>query len=253
MSAFRVPILTVPVDCVAMGDALAASEALLVNGDRTAVIIAVNPEKVVASRENAALAAALGQSDLLIPDGIGVVLAARLLHGRAISRVAGVDLMHMLCVTAAKLGKSVFILGGGPGVASTAAQRLAESIPGLRVAGARDGYFTQEQTDEVIDEVNASGAEVLFVGFGSPKQEIWVTSHRDRLRVKICQCVGGSIDVMAGRVKRAPQRFQRMNLEWFYRLCSEPSRLLRQKRLPVFVLGVAREFFTTGRLRRNAP
>jgi N-acetylglucosaminyldiphosphoundecaprenol N-acetyl-beta-D-mannosaminyltransferase len=160
--------------------------------------------------------------------------------------------MQQLCGVAAKLKKSIYILGGASGVAALAAERLKEANPGLIVAGARDGFFRQEDAQAIIEGVNSSGAELLFIGLGSPKQELWIAEHRNNLRVKICQCVGGSIDVMAGRVKRAPLRFQKLKLEWFYRLCAEPSRIARQKRLPLFVMALAKEFVLMTFQRRSA-
>ncbi|MDB5572565.1 MAG: hypothetical protein JWN93_3748 [Hyphomicrobiales bacterium] len=242
----RVSVLDVPVDCVDMDTALECADRLMSNG-RPAAIMAINPEKVIACRQRAELRDAIARADLLIPDGIGVVAAVRLMEGVAIQRVAGADLMVMLCHAAARNGRSVYLMGGAPGVAAKAAERLQETCAGLTIAGVRDGYFDEADSGAVIEAINASGADILFIGMGSPRQELWVARHLDSLNVKLCQCVGGTIDVVAGHVKRAPELFRRFNLEWFYRLASQPSRIARQKNLPVFMLAVGRSLYARQR------
>ncbi len=240
MKPQRIEILGVPVDGVDMASALGRVEAMA-RGDRCRTVIAVNPEKVMKACEDADLLAALRAADLLIPDGIGVVLAARLLGLGRMRRVPGSELMPAICGLAVRSGLSVFLYGARPEVNARAGEVLRERYPGLRIAGLEHGYVPEDGMADLIARIDASGADILFVGLGSPRQELWMARHAAALGVKVCQGVGGTFDVLAGRVKRAPALFLRLNLEWFYRLVSEPSRLARQSALPRFAAAVLRE------------
>lgn len=203
-------------------------------------ILAVNPEKVIAAQQQSDLLRALENASLVVPDGIGIVMAARLLGKGRMQRVPGSDLMPEICRLAAREGNSVFLYGARPERVSRAATLLQERFPGLRIAGTQHGYVPDDQMTQVIDTINASGADVLFVGLGSPRQELWISRHRDRLDVSICQGVGGTFDAICGHPKRAPGIFQKLNLEWLYRLATQPQRLHRQSALPRFVVQVLR-------------
>jgi N-acetylglucosaminyldiphosphoundecaprenol N-acetyl-beta-D-mannosaminyltransferase len=176
----------------------------------------------------------------LIPDGIGVVFAVRLLTGRKINRVPGAELMPAICERAEKKGYRVFLYGAAPDVNEKAVEVLKSRYPGLQVVGNQHGYLEEGGMPTFIQAINASQADVLFVALGSPRQEIWVAKYLPQLNVKVCQGVGGTFDVLAGRVKRAPAIFRKLHLEWFYRLAAEPKRLLRQTALPRFVFQVIR-------------
>ncbi len=190
--------------------------------------------------------ALINSADLIIPDGAGVVLAAKIL-GRPLAKgkVAGIDLAERTLASAAQSGAGVFFLGGKPAsdeavsVAEEAAEKMTAKYPGLRVVGCHDGYFAKEgrESDAVVEEINASGAAILFVCLGVPAQEMWMARNRAHLRAGVALGLGGSLDVFAGRVNRAPQAFIRLNLEWLYRLIKEPSRLGRMMKLPKFLLG----------------
>lgn len=237
MSVSRVSVLGVPVDCVDMQRAVAVVDQM-VRGNRCELVLAVNPEKVMAARQDPLLLATLQQAGLLIPDGIGVVLAARLLGGGRITRVPGADLMPALCNLAADRGHAVYLYGAAPQTNSAAVDVLRSRFPSLKIAGHTHGFHADDDVAGTVEDINRSGADILFVALGSPKQERWMSQHRDDLRVKVCQGVGGSFDVLAGIVKRAPPGFRHANLEWLYRLISQPRRAARQRVLPQFAFQV---------------
>ena len=185
----------------------------------------------------------INSADLIIPDGIGVVLASKILRTPLIKgKVAGCDLGLRVAEYCAENDVSVYFLGGKPGVAELAGQKLAERFPGFRLAGYRDGYFNKsagEENDAVIEAINASGAKVLYVCLGVPAQEKWIYENKARLtNVKLCLALGGSLDVYAGTVKRAPKVFIKLGLEWFWRLLLQPTRIGRMMKLPKFLIGV---------------
>ncbi len=238
--ARRVKVVGVSVDCVDMPGALAAIDELIEAG-RPRAVLAVNPEKVMFAHRDPALFAALEAAGLLIPDGIGVVLAARLLRGARLERVTGVDLMLELCAHAAERGYKLYLYGARPESNRQAVAELRRRHPGIRIVGHRDGYTRPEDMPALIEDINASGADILFVGLGSPRQELWIHEHLAALRVPVCQGVGGSLDVVAGRIRRAPRFVRRFYLEWLYRLIRQPARAVRQSVLPQFAFEVLRE------------
>lgn len=232
-----VDILGVPVDAVTADEAVARAAAWLQGAaERPAHIVTANPEMVMLAREHAGLAAALQDADLVVADGIGVVWAARLLRQPLPHRIPGIDLTSRLLDVAAQTGAGVFLLGARPGVAEEAARRLKEKHPGLVIAGTHHGYLDPGDEERVVRQINASGAALLLVAMGVPRQELWIARHRDRLAVRLLIGVGGAFDVYAGRVRRAPKWLQELGLEWAYRVLQEPRRLTRLAALPRFVL-----------------
>lgn len=236
----RVKVLGVPVDCVNMDAALQWAETIL-KGERAHSVIAVNPEKVMKARQDPALLRRLEDTSLLIPDGIGVVFGMRLLSLGKAERVPGAELMPKLCELASQKGYKIFLFGASPEVNERAACTLKKRYPGLDIAGTRHGYVREEGMPELIAEINRSRPDLLFIALGSPKQELWMAQYLPGLKVKVCQGVGGTFDVLAGHVKRAPLVFRAMHLEWFYRLMAQPSRILRQTALPLFAFHVLRK------------
>lgn len=229
----RVEVLGIPVDAVHMETAVQIADEAVRGGEQPCRILAVNPEKVIALGKGALPMDRFSSCELLIPDGIGVVWAARVLHGAEISRVAGADLMQELCALAARQGYSIYLLGATEAVNAESARILTERYPGLTVAGRHNGFF-DGPAEEIIRNINESGANILFVALGSPKQERWIFENSSRLSVRVIQGVGGTLDTITGHVKRAPLAFQRMHLEWFYRLVRDPRRIRRQLALPLF-------------------
>ena len=203
---------------------------------KKSLVVAINPEKLMKAKEDPGLKALLNRAEFQIPDGIGVIIASKLKKGSISSRITGIDMMDRIVREAARTGRAVFLYGAKPGVANKAAQQLKQTYPDLIVAGTQDGY--ESDTSKVLETINKAKPDILFVAMGSPKQEQWIEQHRDNLYPTLYQGVGGSFDVLAGNVKRAPAAFQKMGAEWLYRLLKEPSRLKRQMNLPKFLFEV---------------
>lgn len=183
----------------------------------------------------------LKDADLILPDGAGTVWAGNFLGYRVPERVAGYDLYTRLLEQAALHHISVYFFGGAPGIAEEAAAEGQRRWPSLRVAGCRNGYFQQEEENEIVTAINQSGARMLFVALGAPRQEKWLARHARELTPPLRMGIGGSFDVLAGKVKRAPRWMQDARLEWLYRLLKQPSRFKRMLALPEFVWAVRRE------------
>lgn len=196
-------------------------------------VIAINPEKVLLGNENQDLRQCMDRANLFICDGIGAAVAAKLLHGRRVSRVTGVSLFFQLLEQADKQQWEVFLLGAKEETNRVACEQLTAKHPGLKIVGRQSGYFDSDE--EVIESINQSQAKLLFVAMGSPRQEIWVHKHFEQLNPSLLMGVGGSFDVASGHVKRAPMLAQKTGTEFLYRLIAQPSRWRRQVfRLPRF-------------------
>lgn len=203
-------------------------------------VITLNPEYLFRAQSEKHLLDIVRHASLVTPDGVGILWAARV-HGYNLpERVTGIDLMLELSKRAAAEGWRVFLLGGKPGVAEDAASRLTVHFPGLSVAGTYHGYFTAEEETAVLGKINAAEPHILFVGLGAPKQEEWIYNHNRLLNVPVAVGVGGSFDVLSGRVKRAPAWMRRLGLEWLGRLIREPRRWRRMLVLPLFAFLVLR-------------
>ena len=203
---------------------------------RNHMIVTPKSEIVYMARNDQKLKDTLNRADMVVPDGIGVVQASRTLKTPLTQKVAGVELGEGLVERLSKSGRGLFLLGAKPGVAQAAADKLCEKYPGLVISGVRDGYFQQD--GPVVDEINRSGAQVLFVCLGAPKQERWMEEHADELHTRLMLGLGGSLDIFAGVAKRAPEIWIRLGLEWLYRLMKQPSRIGRMLALPKFTLAV---------------
>jgi len=231
----RLPVIDLWVDPVDMEGALERVRQFVENGDRPHCIFAVNPEKNFSVPANPLLYETFKNADLLIPDGIGVVMAARILHHATLSRVPGVELMERICKLAAEKKYRIFIYGAKEEVNRKAVEILMERYPGIRIAGRANGYVKDGQMSELIQKINDSNAEILFLALGSPMQEKWYSDYKDSLKtIRVCQGIGGTLDAITGNVTRAPELWCNLGLEWLYRLLSEPKRIRRQKVLPIF-------------------
>ncbi|MER7515392.1 WecB/TagA/CpsF family glycosyltransferase [Streptomyces sp. NPDC126499] len=188
----------------------------------------VNAAKLVTMRRDPALARAVSGCDLILADGQAVVWAGRLLRRPLPERVAGIDLFMRLLTEAEREGLSVYFLGARQDVLATMLRQVAVRFPRLRVAGSRDGYFDDSMQPEIADAIAASGAHMLFLGMTSPKKEIFTAAYGERTKVALVHGVGGSFDILAGVTRRAPERWQRLGLEWLYRALQEPRRLGRR-------------------------
>lgn len=210
----------------------------IARGEQTAVFTP-NSEIVQMCIDEPSLYEVINSAEVIIPDGIGVIKAAKVLGLPLTERVPGIELgEHMLSV--ADNTMPVFFLGGKPGVAEAAAEKMAKKHPNLKVCGCHDGYFKKnsEENDAVLEEIRRSGAVILFVCLGAPAQEKWIFENRNSLPdVRLLMGLGGSLDIYSGKAERAPSFFRKAGLEWLYRLIKEPSRIGRMMSLPKFYFG----------------
>lgn len=204
------------------------------------VVITAGPEFVMRVLRDPSLRRPIERADLITPDGIGIVLAARWRGTRLAGRVTGIELTERLLIEAETAGWGVYLLGASDLSFQSALSAIRRRHPDLRVDG-RHGYFSEEEEREVIDQVAAFAPHILLVGLGQPRQEVFVDRVRDQLNIPLAMGIGGTIDVLGGTVTRAPAWAQRLRLEWLYRLVREPRRLRRQMALPVFAWRAWRE------------
>lgn len=209
------------------------------NKKEKSFIVAINPEKLMKAKNDKSLRLILNQATFQIPDGIGVIIASKLQGGHIKERVTGIDMMEKLCKRASETGESIFLYGAKPGIAQKASENLLLKYPSLKIAGVLDGYEKDQQ--KIRATIDSSGASILFVALGSPRQEEFIIGEMQTLNPSIYQGVGGSLDVFAGVIDRAPKFFLKFGLEWLYRLLKEPSRWKRQLILPMFLLAVLKE------------
>ena len=231
----KTDIMGITFDNVTMQQALERAGEILA-GDKTCYAVTPNAEIAYEALRDESLRALLNEADLVLPDGAGVVLASKILKTPLKQKVAGVDFADGLLGVLETTGQRLYLLGSKPGIGELAAQKMMQKHPRLRIAGIADGYFQDEAP--VIDKINASGADVLFVCLGAPKQEQFMARHQKALHVKLMAGVGGTLDSFAGTVKRAPGWMIRLNLEWLYRLIREPKRFRRMLRLPKYLWAV---------------
>jgi N-acetylglucosaminyldiphosphoundecaprenol N-acetyl-beta-D-mannosaminyltransferase len=240
--------------------ARAALRDALGGGDgRCCHLVTLNPEYVMEARRAPAFAVALRAADLVTADGIGVVVAARLLAGASatgLGRVTGVEIVDWLAAESGPRDAPLFLLGAGPGVAAEAADALRRRHPGARIAGWwAEGSALPKDDTETLVRVAESGARAVAVAYGAPGQVLWIARNQAALAeigVTVAAGVGGAFDFIAGRVPRAPAIMRRFGLEWLYRLMREPWRWRRQAVLPVFSVLVLREWLVR-RIRRFTP
>ncbi len=231
----KTDIMGLQFDNITMEEALDAAKALL-QGEHAARVVTPNAEIAYEALHDENMRTLLNSAELMLPDGAGVVLASKILKTPLKQKVAGVDFADGLLGVLETTGQSLYLLGSKPGIGELAAQKMMQKHPRLRIAGIADGYFQDEAP--VIDKINASGADVLFVCLGAPKQEQFMARHQKALHVKLMAGLGGTLDSFAGTVKRAPKWMIRLNLEWLYRLIKEPKRFKRMLRLPKYLWAV---------------
>lgn len=217
--------------------------ARLALGGRAARVFTPNPELLLCASDNEAFASLLCSADLLLPDGVGVLIGARLGGKRLPERLTGIDSAEWLLSFAAKHGLRVFLLGGREGVAEAAARGLTARFPTLTVCGTHHGYFDKSrdsvENQALLSLVRRARPELLFVCFGAPAQERWIAENADGIpSLRLCMGLGGALDVWSGSVRRAPKMVQRCGLEWLWRTLSEPKRVPRLFAIPRFLLAV---------------
>ena len=233
----KIDVLGVAFDNLTMEEAVGRAWALMAER-RAAYVVTPNPEIVMICRADPEAKEAVGGAALNIADGIGVIYGAKLLKTPLKEKIPGIDFTTKLLERMGGEGKSLFLLGSKPGVAEAAARNLTERYPGLRVVGTNDGYF--EDDAPVLEKIYAASPDLLLVCLGAPKQEKWMRKNAEKLKLSVGLMIGagGSMDVFAGTVERAPERWQKAGLEWLYRLLKEPKRIGRMMVLPKFLLCV---------------
>jgi len=234
----RINVLGVGFDNVTMAEATARGRELLAS-EGAHYVVTPNPEIVEACRADAEAMAAVNGADLVLPDGIGVIYGAKMLKTPLKERVPGIEFGTAMIEYCAKSGKSVYLLGAKPSVAEQAAENLKQRFDGLTVAGTHDGYFQDDA--EAAAWIRESGADMALICLGAPKQEKFMAKYGEATGAKLLLGLGGSLDVFAGVAQRAPAFYVEHNLEWFYRLIKNPSRIGRMMKLPLFLVHVAKE------------
>lgn len=237
----RVNLLGADIDALSMEETVERVSGL-VRGGRPFRVMTLNPEYLYQAQFDRELLDLARRADIVTADGEGIVWACRVAGRPVPERVTGIDLMLRLVERAALHGWSVYLLGAAPGVAADAADRLCRAYPGLRVAGSYHGYFQEDEETRVAQEIKKAKPDLLFVALGAPKQEIWIDRHLGKTGAGVAIGVGGSFDVLAGRVRRAPGWVRRLRLEWLARLLRQPSRWRRQVVLPLFAWTVIKEY-----------
>jgi len=235
----KVYILDVGVDNLTEEEALQRIGEFIESGTPHQVVT-VNPEFLVVAQENSQFKRVLVEADLAVPDGVGLLWAARLLGKPLKGRITGVELVTSLAGLAERRGYRVFLLGAGEGIAQAAAKVLQGDHPKLLIADTYAGSPSPEEEEEIVERIRAAEPHMLLVAYGFPQQDIWIRRNMSRMNVPMSMGVGGAFDYISGSVKRAPAWMRRFGLEWLYRLMQQPWRWRRMLRLPRFVWLVLR-------------
>lgn len=233
----RIAILNVMIDVVTMKEAVTVVKQFILQ-KKPHLVVTPNAEIVMMANKDKQLAHIINHADLVVPDGAGVVWAARYQGDNMPERVAGYDLVQNLLIEAAREKYRIYMFGGAPGIAEKAKKIAEERYPGVQIIGTRNGFFTKEDEPEIVNAIKGCQPDILLVALGVPRQEKWLYKYKEELKVPVAIGVGGTFDVMAGVVQRAPLWMQHANLEWLFRLLSEPKRAIRMLALPRFVIQV---------------
>lgn len=230
-----VRLFSVPVCRLGMDDTVQYIADSIRSGGKPHQVITANPIMLMAALDDAGYMSVMKQAELIVPDGTGAVWAARYVGKPVAERVAGFDLLHRLLARASVEGWRVYVLGASSETVNEAYSRLRSQYPSVAFVGCRDGYFGAGEDARVIEEIKEAAPDLLFVARSADKQEPWIARYKSELGVPVMMGVGGSFDVIAGKLKRAPGWVQRLRLEWLYRLLQEPWRYKRMLVLPIFV------------------
>ena len=217
----------VPIHAATRAEAVSVCESA-VDADTYLLVGVINVAKLVTLQENRELREAVSDADLVVADGMGVVWASKILGKPLPERVAGIDLFLDLIASAERRDNSVFLLGAEQDVLDECARVLRETHPSLDICGTRNGYFDSAEAQNVAEQIAESGANMLFVAMPSPQKETFLSQYGESLGVSVCHGVGGSFDVVAGKVQRAPEAWQRWGAEWLFRLIQEPRRMWKR-------------------------
>lgn len=234
----RIDVMGIGFDNLTMQEFVDRARQMLQSGE-TGYCVTPNAEIVYESLQDAHFRNMINEASLILPDGAGVLLGAKILGTPLKEKVAGIEFGEAICQMLAKQGGKLYLLGGKPGIAEQAGENLKRKYPGLTVCGTADGYFENETA--VVDQIRGAKPDVVFVCLGAPKQEKFMKDHQSQIGATLMLGLGGSLDGYAGVVKRAPRWMINLSLEWLYRLIREPRRLGRMMRLPKFVMICFRE------------
>lgn len=223
----RIRVFDVPVDTIDIKTLIGNIHYFIQHNIKRKSIMAVNAEKIMAAQRDKSLLNCLEGASFIIPDGAGAIIASKIIHNTKLKRIPGADLMHCICKESSKYGYKIFVYGATEKANQKAVERLKELYPGINIVGRSNGYINDTKMDQLVKAINNSRAQILFVALGSPKQEKWIDRYLAQLDVNICQGVGGTIDTIAGIVKRAPNFLRKLGAEWIYRLIRQPRRIRR--------------------------
>ncbi len=240
----RINILGIPFDNLTLAEAAQIGDGFLA-GDGFHYAVTPNPEFILTAEQDEAFRDVICHADLVLADGIGVIHSARLLGTPLKGRVTGVDFAGEMLAKLNQRGGRLFLLGAKPGVAETAGENIARQFPNLTVCGTHDGYFQEDEP--VVQAIQQAKPDLLFVCLGAPKQEKWMAAHGPKTGAKLAVGLGGVLDVYAGTVQRAPKVYQKLGLEWAYRLCKQPQRFSRMAKLPLVLVKAAKVRLTGGK------
>ena len=230
----EVRILGLPVHRLNMTDALARIDGFVASG-KTHHIITADASMLVMAQDDPELRAIVANAELVTPDSAGVLWAAKRRNSPLAERVSGVEIVEKLCAASAHRNYRLYFLGAAPGVAQKAADCMSAKYPGCRIVGTRDGFFQPSDLPAILAEIRDARPDILCVALGIPKQEKWIHANRAALGVPVLIGVGGTLDVLSGTVKRAPKPFQKLRLEWLWRVISNPKKISKVALLPRFV------------------
>ena len=240
----RLQILGVGVDRVTGDEALERIAAFIAESREHGTshqVVTANAEIIYRASQNDDMKAIINQAHMVTADGSGVVWASKQLGEPLAERVTGIDLVNSICAASAQRGWKLYILGSAPGVADTAAQNICAKYPGCNIIGTHHGYFDAAEEQNILAELRELKPDILFVALGAPKQEYWIAEHLAQLGIPVGMGIGGSMDVLSGNVKRAPEWMQKLSLEWLYRFLIQPTRFKRMLALPKFMLAVKKQ------------
>jgi len=223
----RVDILGIPVDKITEKELL---ERIInfINEKRFHLIVTINSENATKALENKIFLDVIKNADLVIPDGIGIIFASKILGDKLPERIPGIDLSYKLLEISNEKHYKIVLIGGKEGVAEGAKENLKKIFPNLNIAMTYNGYFNEDEEKKIVEEIQKIEPDILLVGMGSEKQEIWIWNNREKFKnIGVCIGVGGTLDIWAGKKKRAPKLVQKLGLEWLYRVIIEPKRIFR--------------------------
>ncbi len=243
-------ILGVPINNVNLNEALGLVLLYLEDNEKK-IVFTPNPEFVMNAIKDKEFMDILNKSNLNIPDGIGIIIGGKMLGYNMRERVPGYDLVQNIFYKIKNTDKTVYFLGSSDENIKLAKENMEKKYKGLKIVGTHNGYFNEETGNIIIEEINRLKPDLLLVGLGSPRQEKWIYNNKDIIDAKVMIGVGGSFDVMSGNVKRAPKIFIKLNLEWFYRLITQPTRFKRMLKLPLFIVEVLKYKIKGGKNERT--